>query len=96
MPRPAWEGNAHLGSVHRVVWEAGERRLLTVVNYGATQAQCYASVGMEGLKGRSFQMVDLLSDVTYDRDGDGLATTGLYLDLPPWGHHVFDLRLIGL
>ena len=27
----------------------------------------------------------------YDRSGDDLAARGLYLDVPPWGYHVFDV-----
>jgi hypothetical protein len=90
--RPAWPGNGSWDQFIVSSWQAGEDRLLTVVNYGGTQAQCYASVGMEGLKGRSFQLVDLLGDASYEREGDGLAGAGLYLDVPPWGHYVFDLR----
>jgi len=29
--------------------------------------------------------------VEYERDGNDLASRGLYLDLPPWGYHVFTL-----
>ena len=32
------------------------------------------------------------SKVTYDRDGSELASRGLYVDLPPWGYHVFELQ----
>ena len=74
---------------------AGERRLLSVVNYGGSQGQCYVTLGMSGLAGRGFELRDLLSDVVYQREGDGLAGNGLYLDLPPWGHHVFELRAHG-
>jgi hypothetical protein len=34
---------------------------------------------------------DLLGPARYDRDGSELATRGLYLDLPPWGYHLFAL-----
>ena len=44
------------------------------------------------LAGRTFELVDQLGDVSYRREGDGLAGDGLYLDLPPWGYHVFELR----
>ena len=27
----------------------------------------------------------------YERDGDTLFESGLYLDMPPWGHQVFDV-----
>ena len=65
---------------------------MTVTNYGGAQAQCYVTLGMDGLRGRTFVLADLLSDVSYEREGEGLATSGLYLDVPPWGRHVFELR----
>jgi hypothetical protein len=27
----------------------------------------------------------------FERDGDAIALRGLYLDLPPWSYHVFEL-----
>jgi hypothetical protein len=38
-----------------------------------------------------WEIKDLLSDVTYNRDGNDLESHGLYLDMPAWGYHVFDL-----
>jgi hypothetical protein len=35
-----------------------------------------------------------MSPVTPDRDGDDLISRGLYLDMPPWGYHVFKLTLL--
>jgi alpha amylase-like protein len=92
--RPAWPGNGTWGQFIVSSWQAGERRLLTVVNYGGVQGQCYVTLGMEGLRGRSFTLADLLGDASYVRHGDGLAnpSEGLYLDVPAWGHHVFELR----
>jgi hypothetical protein len=37
-------------------------------------------------------LLDLLGDARYEREGDALAARGLYLDLPPWGYHAFDVR----
>jgi hypothetical protein len=34
---------------------------------------------------------DLMSPASYDRPGDELLARGLYLDMPPWGYHVFDV-----
>jgi hypothetical protein len=31
-----------------------------------------------------------MSPARYDRDGSDLASRGLYLDMPPWGYHVFE------
>jgi hypothetical protein len=41
------------------------------------------------LAGRTWRFRDELGDAVYDREGDGLAEHGLYLDLPAWGHHAF-------
>ena len=90
---PGLARKLHARAVHRVVVAGGRaapahggelRRL--------TEGSATSPLGMEGLAGRSFELRDLLSDVVYKREGDGLAGNGLYLDLPPWGHHVFELR----
>jgi hypothetical protein len=28
----------------------------------------------------------------YERDGNDLAARGLYLDMPEWGYHVFEMK----
>jgi hypothetical protein len=93
--RSAWPGNGTHEQFIVSSWQSGERRLLSVVNYAGVQGQCYVTLGMSGLAGRSFELRDLLSGAVYQREGDGLAGNGLYLDLPPWGHHVFDVSARG-
>jgi hypothetical protein len=36
---------------------------------------------------------DLLSPAQYERDGDELATGGLYLDVSAWAYHLFEVVL---
>ncbi len=38
---------------------------------------------------RRWRLTDLLDGNAYDSDGDELVDAGLYVDLPPWGAHVF-------
>jgi hypothetical protein len=92
--RQAWPGNPTHDQFIVASWQAGERRLLTVVNYGGFQGQCWVRPGFLGMVGRHFMLVDLLGPVEYERSGDEMAANGLYLDLPPWGHHVFELRAL--
>ena len=33
--------------------------------------------------------------LAFDRDGHDLESRGLFLDLPPWGHHVFEVTAVG-
>lgn len=90
--RPAWEGNRTCDDMIVFTWTHSERRLLVAVNYSPRQGQCYVALDLAGLAGRTFTLVDLLSDARYEREGDELRTNGLYLDMPPWGHHVFEMR----
>lgn len=90
---PAWEGNPTWEQFLAFRWEApGWSPLLVVVNYGPIWGQCYARLSLDGLPKLSLRLVDLLGVAQYDRDGADLAARGLYLDLPPWGYHVFEVR----
>ena len=90
--RPAWEGNPTWERFVAFSWESGGSRLLVTVNYGPTQGQSYVDLGASGLERQTWRLTDLLNPtVKYERDGSALAERGLYLDLPPWGHHVFEV-----
>jgi hypothetical protein len=87
--RAAWPENPTWDRFVVMSWElAGGRRLLTAVNYGATQAQCYTQFPFAGL-GRKVVLRDLLGDARFERDGAELTSKGLFLDLPPWGRNAF-------
>ena len=34
---------------------------------------------------------DMMGPASFDRDGNELVSRGLYLDLPAWGYHVFEM-----
>ncbi|MGH8710020.1 MAG: hypothetical protein ACREVA_01685 [Burkholderiales bacterium] len=36
---------------------------------------------------------DLMGDASYERGGDDLLPRGLYLDMPPWGYHAFEVSI---
>jgi hypothetical protein len=91
--RPAWDGNPTWEPFYVATWESPGGLLLAVVNYGGSQGQCYVTLPLPALSGRQVSLVDLLSETRYERDGSGLAGPGLYLDMPAWGHHLFELRL---
>jgi hypothetical protein len=37
---------------------------------------------------------DELGDATYEREGDDLQARGLYLDVPSWQCHAFELKAV--
>jgi hypothetical protein len=89
---PAWGGNWTWDGFLAFAWQgAGAERLLVTVNYAANQSQCYVRLPYGDLAGRTVRFNDLMSDARYDRAGSELVSTGLYLDLAPWGYHVFDV-----
>lgn len=55
------------------------------------QSQCYVRLPFPNLAGRAVRLKDMLGPAQYDRGGADLLSGGLYLDLPPWGYHVFTL-----
>ncbi len=91
---PAWDGNGTSDGFIAWSWEAqdGERRLIAV-NYAGTQGQCYVRLPFPDLAGRTVRLKDLMGPAIYDRDGDDLVSRGLYLDLPPWSYHVFEMTV---
>lgn len=89
--RPAWDGNATWDRFIAFRWKGTDGRLVLVaVNFGGTQGQCYVQDPLPDLRGRQVRLRDLVGPASYDRAGDEMASKGLYLDLLPWGYHVFE------
>jgi len=88
----AWEGNWTDDCFIGWTWQGGDgQRRIIVVNYAGNSSQCFLRIPFPDLAGRVVQLEDLMGPARYERAGDELLSRGLYLDLPPWGHHVFAL-----
>ena len=90
---PAWEGNPTWDDFICWSWSLDSERFLIAVNQSGHRSQCYVRVPFTGLAGSRVQLADRLGSARYDRDGAELEARGLYLDLPPWGRHVFDVSI---
>jgi hypothetical protein len=88
----AWEGNWTSDGFIAWTWDTpdGQRRLIAV-NYAGSQAQCYVRVPFSDLAGHQVRLKDLMGPASYDRDGNELVSRGLYLDVPAWSYHVFEM-----
>lgn len=92
--RAAWDGNATWRNFIVFSWTGdGGQHLLACVNYGAVPGQCYAAIDIEELRGRKCALADLVGDAVYARDD--LPRHGLYLDMPAWGCHLFQVQQHG-
>jgi hypothetical protein len=86
---PAWDGNWTWECFLAWMWTgpAGERRLVAI-NYAGNQSQCYVRLPASG---GIVRFTDVMGTLAFDRNGHDLGTRGLYLDMPPWGYHVFEV-----
>jgi hypothetical protein len=90
---PAWDGNWTCDGFLAFAWHGGDaERLLVTVNYAANQGQSYVRLPFADLAGAQVRCDDLMSDARYERDGTDVVSRGLYLDMRPWGYHVFEVR----
>ena len=88
----AWQGNDSWESFVAFAWTGDNaQRLVVSVNYSAAAAQCFVQLPFPELPGDQWVLTDILGDARYERDGTDLTTRGLYLDVPPWKAHVFEL-----
>jgi glycosidase len=89
---PAWDGNGTWDGFIAWSWEVPDgQRWLIAVNYAGNQGQCYVRLPFPDLAGRPVRLKDLMGPATYDREGSDLALRGLYLDVPAWNYHVFEM-----
>jgi hypothetical protein len=90
---PAWEGNWTWDCFLAFAWQAGGgERLLVTVNYAGNQSQCYVRLPFADLGQAQWHLTDLMGEATYDREGNDLRRSGLYLDVPPWQSAVFSMQ----
>ena len=62
-------------------WTTDSRRHLVVVNLSEQPAQGRVRLPWTDLRGGPRQLTELLTELTYDRDGDELVDPGLYVEL---------------
>jgi glycosidase len=91
----AWPGNGSTGQFIAWRWQGpGEAWLCAAVNYAPQPGQCFVQMPEPELAGRRLHFKDLLGDAGYERPGDDLLQRGLYLDLPAWGCHLFEVEAL--
>ena len=89
---PGWDGNGTWDNFLAFGWHGPDReRLLVTVNYAEHRGQCYVPLPFEELAGRSVRFSDVMGSAIYDRDGADVLSRGLYLDMPAWSYHVFEI-----
>ena len=91
--QPAWDNNWTWDNFISFAWIGEGRRIMGTVNFSPYQSQCYVQVPFPDIEGKIVRLEDLLGVAVYERYGDDLIRRGLYLDLPPWNYHLFNVRI---
>ncbi|MCX5782256.1 MAG: alpha-amylase family glycosyl hydrolase [Elusimicrobia bacterium] len=84
----AWEGN---WTYKEFVCASKGNSYLAAVNFANHQSQCFVSPRLETALGKVI-FKDLLSDVVYERETENIKLRGFYLDMPPYGRHIFKIE----
>ncbi len=89
---PAWPSNPTDSDFICFAWRLENRlTLLIVVNYANHDSQCYLRFASGALHSGPIVLRDVTGSAVYKREGDALTKDGLYLALPPWGYHLFEI-----
>jgi glycosidase len=81
------DNNSHVNLV-AFSWELNNDRCLIVVNYSESPAQGKVRLNWNDMSRSRWDLIDEFDAKTFNRSGDEMQSTGLYVDLPPWGYHV--------
>jgi glycosidase len=93
--RDGWPDNSSFQNLVAWSWIRDNDRRLIVVNLSDTPSQARVHVPWQELRGTSWHLMDALSNASYERDGDEMASSGLYVDLKPWNYSLFECRRVG-
>lgn len=84
-----WPDNPTNRDVLAWAWlNDGRPHHVVAVNLAGHASQGLVALPWDALGGDEWRLTDLVDGRVFDRDGDDLATDGLYVDLPPWAAHV--------
>jgi hypothetical protein len=89
--RTGWADNASCQNLVAWCWLKDEERYVIVVNLSDWPSQGEVRVPWADVANRRWRLTDLLSGATYERDGNQMLSSGLYVDLRPWDYHLFQL-----
>ena len=82
-----WSDNDTFLNLLAWCWYDDDDRYLVAVNYSAQPARGRIRLPGNGLSGGKWRLNDVITDVSYERDGGELHDLGLYVALGAWENH---------
>ncbi len=93
--RNGWPGNQSCQNLVAWSWVKDDDRRLIAVNLSDAVVQARVQVPWKEVRAKSWHLIDVISDVSYDREGNEMADSGLYVELQPWSFSFFQYQLAG-
>lgn len=88
-----WPDNPTHRDLLAWAWHDGDRPgRVVVINFGPQPAQGRVALPWPALAGRAWRLTNLLDGRVFERGGDELTGSGLFVDLPAWGAHVLTVE----
>ena len=87
--RRGWPDNPSYLNLVAWGWRLGEDRRLIEVNLSDTRSQGFVFLPWEDLAGKPWRLSEVFNGEVYDRDGNEILESGLFVDLEPWQFHFF-------
>lgn len=87
--RSGWPDNATFQNLVAWCWQSAKFNYLIVVNLSTSRSQGRIKLPFNDMKNGLLQMTDLFTGKKYEWKSDEILSQGLFVDLPPWGYHLF-------
>ena len=87
-----WPDNSSDMNLVAWCWSQKESYHLVVVNLSENQSQARIHLPRNDLAARTWQLIDLMSGDVFQRDGDEIHKSGLYVDLHAWKFYFLSFK----
>ena len=87
LDRSGWPDNATFQNLIAWSWQLNDDRCLIAVNLSDHPLQALVHVPWAG--NRTWDLTDVFDGITYRRDGNEMASRGLYVEVAPWAFNFF-------
>ena len=88
--RAGWPDNPSFQNLVAWKWRKDSDRMLIAVNLSDRPVQAQVFANWPDLDEGRWSLSDVFSGAHYERDGNEVSRSGLYVKLGPWGYHFFD------
>jgi glycosidase len=92
-PGPDKQGDQSYRNIIAHQWLFGDHKRIVAANLSGHSASCLVKPGIPGLAGKQWILQDLLHGKSYRWNGSQMLQNGLYIELPKYGTHLFEIVL---